>query len=74
VLNCSDATGADIDKEVRDILDSCYSRATEILAGNRDALSEIAHFLVEKETISGDVFMEILNRIRNGKEEQDDKR
>ena len=64
VLNCSDATGADIDKEVRDILDACYAKAKEILAENRDALSGIAEFLVERETISGDMFMEILNRIK----------
>jgi cell division protease FtsH len=60
ILNCSDATGAEIDTEVRGILDGCYNAAKELLAANRQALTEISAFLAEKETITGDVFMEIL--------------
>ena len=56
----SEATGADVDKEVARILDECHQEALALLRQNREKLSEIAAFLVERETISGPQFMEIL--------------
>ena len=38
---------------------------------NRDALDEIAEFLINKETITGDQFMEIFNRVKSGRENSD---
>ncbi|BCK01200.1 ATP-dependent zinc metalloprotease FtsH [Anaerocolumna chitinilytica] len=67
VLNCGDATAAEIDHEVMKILKECYAKAQELLAGNREVLDEIADYLIEKETISGKEFMEILNRVREEK-------
>ena len=80
VLNCGDATAAEIDHEVMAILKSCYTRAQELLAGNRIILDRITEFLIEKETITGKEFMEILNKAREeqglpplGKKENKDK-
>ena len=64
VLNCGDATAAEIDHEVMAILKECYVKAQGLLEGNREVLDEIADYLIEKETISGKEFMEILNRVR----------
>lgn len=64
VLNCGDATAAEIDHEVMAILKRCYTRAQELLAGNREVLDKIADYLIDKETITGKEFMEILNRVR----------
>lgn len=64
VLNCGDATAAEIDKEVMDLLKKCYEQAKELLAGNRDVLDKIAAFLVEKETITGKEFMSIYNEVQ----------
>jgi cell division protease FtsH len=64
VLNCGDATAAEIDKEVMSILKECYKRAEELLAGNREVLDKIAEFLIEKETITGKEFMDIYNKVK----------
>lgn len=64
VLNCSDETAADIDKEVMMILKEAYEEAKEMLRENRDALDAIAAFLIEKETITGKEFMKILRQIK----------
>lgn len=63
VLNCSDQTAAKIDEEVMKVLKDAYDKALALLRGNMRALDEIAHFLIEKETITGKEFMEIFNRI-----------
>lgn len=60
-LVCSDSTAAEIDKEVMDIIDKSYNKAYRILEENIDKLHELANFLLEEETITGDQFMEILN-------------
>ena len=62
VLNVSDRTGAELDEEVRRILDECYQKAVELLQGKRDKMQEIAEFLFNKETLTGDEFMEIYTR------------
>ena len=64
VLNCSDETAADIDKEVMMILKEAYDEAKQMLSENRDALDAIAAFLIEKETITGKEFMKILHEIK----------
>ena len=66
VSNCSEETKTDIDKEVVRVLKECHERAFNILKENRDALDEIAEFLINKETITGDQFMEIFNRVKSG--------
>ena len=54
VSNCSEETKTDIDKEVVRVLKECHEKAFNILKENRDALDEIAEFLINKETITGD--------------------
>ncbi len=60
VATCSEATGAKIDQEVGDIIRICHGKARVLLESNRDALGRIASHLIEKETISGTRFMELL--------------
>ena len=69
--NCSEETKTDIDKEVVRVLKECHEKAFNILKENRDALDEIAEFLINKETITGDQFMEIFNRVKSGRENSD---
>lgn len=69
VLNCGDATAAEIDQEVMKVLKGAFERARELLADNRDVLDKIAEFLFEKETITGKEFMEIFHEVR-GEEQQ----
>ncbi len=63
-LNCSDATAAEIDNEVKDLLKQCFEEAKELLASNKDVLDAIADYLYEKETITGKQFMEIYNKVK----------
>ena len=71
VSNCSEETKTDIDKEVVRVLKECHEKSFNILKENRDALDEIAEFLINKETITGDQFMEIFNRVKSGRENSD---
>lgn len=64
VLNCGDATAAEIDNEVMKILRECYEKAEALLADNKEVLDEIAAFLFEKETITGKEFMEIFRKVK----------
>ena len=66
VLNCADETAAQIDQEVMDILKESYDQALAMLKENREVLDKIADFLINRETITGKEFMEILRRTRNG--------
>ena len=69
VMNCGQETASDIDREVMNLLKSCYDKAKELLAENRDVLDKIAGFLAEKETITGKQFMELYDQVvaeRNG--------
>lgn len=61
-LSCSPATEAMIDEEVRNIVEKAHEKAINILKENMEALHEISRFLLTKETISGEEFMEILNK------------
>lgn len=62
VMNCSDKTAAEVDKEVVAILKASYERAKELLGDNRELMDKLAAFLIEKETITGKEFMEIYRR------------
>ncbi len=62
VMNCSDVTAADVDKEVMDILKESYEKAKALLLENREVMDKLAAFLIEKETITGKEFMEIFRR------------
>ena len=61
-LAASAETAAVIDKQVVALVKAQHEKAAQILSENREKLEEISHFLYEKETITGDEFMEILNR------------
>ncbi|EFU75586.1 ATP-dependent zinc metalloprotease FtsH [Lachnoanaerobaculum saburreum] len=61
-LAASETTAAVIDTQVVALVKSQHKKAAQILLENREKLEEIAHFLYEKESITGDEFMEILNR------------
>ena len=62
VMTCSDNTGSRADAEILNIIKSCHKKAADILKENTEELHRIAEFLIEKETISGEEFMEILNQ------------
>ena len=62
VMNCSEATAAEVDAEVMKVLKESYDEAKRLLTEHRKALDKIAAFLIEKETITGEEFMEILDR------------
>lgn len=64
VMNCGDATAADVDGEVMRILKESYAEAKRLLAENRGVMDQIAEFLIEKETITGKEFMEIFRRCK----------
>ena len=61
-LACSAETQAKIDAKVVDLVRREHQKALNILKTDRDKLDELAKFLYEKETITGEEFMEILNR------------
>lgn len=61
-LACSPETAAKIDAEVNDIVRKSHQKAMQILKDNIDKLHELAAFLLEKETITGEEFMDILNK------------
>jgi cell division protease FtsH len=67
-LNCSDATAALVDEEVKKLLKECYEEAKALLLDNRDVLDKIAEFLYEKETITGKEFMDIYNKVKSDRE------
>ena len=62
VMTCSDNTGSRADAEILNIIKSCHKKAADILKENTEELHRIAEFLIEKETISGEEFIEILNQ------------
>lgn len=61
-LACSPETASEIDSEVCEIIENAYKKATDIISTNRKKMDELAGFLLEKETITGEEFMEILKR------------
>lgn len=73
VMNCSEQTAREIDKEVHDIIEECYNNAKKMLEENIDILNEIAEYLFEKETITGKQFMEIYHKIKGDVESEEDR-
>ena len=59
-LACSEQTAAKIDEEVRQVIAQCYDKAKQILSENMPKLHELAEYLLERETITGEEFMNIL--------------
>ena len=63
VMNCSEATAAEVDAEVMKVLKESYDEAKRLLTEHRKALDKIAAFLIEKETITGKEFMQIFHEV-----------
>ena len=61
-LACSERTAATVDDKVVEVVKQQHEKAKQMLIENRGKLDEIAKYLYEKETITGEEFMEILNR------------
>ena len=74
VLNCGDATAAEIDTEVMKMLKEAYAEAKRLLSENRDAMDQIAAFLIEKETITGKEFMKIFREVKGIPEPEEGKK
>ena len=72
-LACSAATQEQIDKRVVDLVRRQHDKAKALLEGNREKLDELAAYLYEKESITGDEFMRILN-CKTAGDLQEDKR
>jgi ATP-dependent metalloprotease FtsH/HAD-superfamily hydrolase, subfamily IIB len=72
VLNCGDATEAEIDQEVMKILKECYQKAVDLLSGSRDVLDKLAEYLIEHETITGKEFMKIFRKVKGIEEPEGD--
>ena len=73
VLNCGDATAADIDQEVMKILKNAYDEAKRLLSDDRETMDKIAAFLIEKETITGKEFMKIFREVKGLPEPEEKK-
>lgn len=63
VLNCGEETASQIDEEVMKMLRAAYEKSKELLRGHREALDKIAAYLIERETITGKEFMQILEQV-----------
>ena len=61
MMNCADVTAAQADEEIKELLAKCYDKACQVLRENRGLLDEIALFLLQKETITGDELMAYVN-------------
>ncbi len=73
VMNCGDATAAEVDNEIMRILKEAYEEAKQLLKENREIMDEIAEFLIEKETITGKEFMQIYRRCKGIPEPEEKK-
>jgi len=62
MMNCADSTASAADSEIQGLLSKCYSDAKEILSSHRGLLDEIALYLLQKETITGDELMTYVNQ------------
>ena len=61
-LTCSSETAADIDREVLRMIGEAHQKARKLIAGHLDIMHEAAAYLLDKETITGEEFMEIVRR------------
>ena len=60
-MTCADSTASEVDSEILKLLAACYDAAKKLLTENRSLLDEIALYLLQKETITGDEFMAYVN-------------
>lgn len=67
----SEEIAADIDKEVKKIVDNCYDNAKNLLQENRDILEYISKKLLEQETIDEKEFVELMDKIKNDRNTQE---
>ena len=70
-LQCSEETAGKIDAAVLGLIKEAHGRAREILSENREKLDVLAQYLLEKETITGEEFMQLLQREEKVAEEQE---
>ena len=73
-LNCSDETAAAIDEEVVAMIKESYDQALQMLRENRELMDKLAAFLIERETITGKEFMEILRREKGLPDPEEEKK
>ncbi len=75
MMNCADSTASAADEEIQKLLSGCYEAARKLLQENRGLLDEIALYLLQKETITGDELMTYVNaskkRLSDGETPQD---
>lgn len=64
VMNCAEATAAQVDSEVMKLLKEAYEEAKSLLKDNREIMDQIAEFLIERETITGKEFMKIYRKAK----------
>ena len=67
----SEEIAADIDREVKRIVDERYNLAKELLLGNRDMLEVIAKELLERETLDEEEFVAIMKRVEESRQPHD---
>ncbi len=72
VAHCSEETLTRVDEAVIRTMKERYEIAKQLLLDNMDALHKISEFLIEKETITGDEFMEIFNKVKGEREAEPD--
>ena len=68
-MDCSEDTSNQVDQEMRRLLDQCYADAVQLLTENRELLDEIALYLLQKETITGDELMAFVKAAKEPAEE-----
>jgi cell division protease FtsH len=68
-LDCSQETAAKVDAAVQKLMNQSYADAKQLLEGNRALLDEIALYLLDKETITGDELMSFVNADKEPKQE-----
>ena len=71
-LICGEDTAGLIDKEVLDIINDSYDKATQLLTENREILDHISEYLYDKETITGKEFMKMFREMKGLPQEQED--
>ncbi len=62
-LTCSAETAARVDSEVNELIKNAHDKAREVLTKDRHAMDVLAQYLIERETITGAEFMELLNKV-----------
>lgn len=63
-FTCSDITVSQVDEEVKKLLQECYDSAKNILLENKEVLEQLADYLYERETITGEDFEEVFKKLR----------